>query len=348
MKNKVIRIGVAGLGFGAAVHVPAFQSLPGVKVVALCGKNYIKVQKKARSLSVPRFYNSLSEFFKHDMDAVSIALPPKENARACSMAFRADIPVLLEKPVAGSFSGAQKLLRQGRHKLCCVDFQFPELEAFKRIKKMIESRVYGRVLHASLLWELESYAHKAKKNSWKTDARTNGGVLSLLGSHFLYNAEWLFGPVARLSSRLGTCASRVDGKTLKNRAEDFFTSQCEFKNGIFLIAFISNATREGLGHRFEIAFEKAVAVLYNPPGDYMSGFRLSVRKNGEEKVIFHDRRESGVDGRIKPFRSLARRFIAAVRKGDYQIHPSLKDGVRIQQLMEAVRTSSNQSQWISI
>ena len=31
-----VNIGIIGLGFGAKVQLPAFQSLEGVKVVALC------------------------------------------------------------------------------------------------------------------------------------------------------------------------------------------------------------------------------------------------------------------------------------------------------------------------
>lgn len=338
--KKMIRIGVAGLGFGAQVHVPVFQSLPNVSVIAILGRDAERVKNFAHERDIPKACTSFEEFFEQEMDAVSLALPPQWNAKGAFMALERGLPVLVEKPIAGSWQQAKKLLEAYRGKLAMVDFQFPELEVFKRLKKIIRSKIYGRIQHASLLWELESYSHKAKKRSWKTNAQESGGVVSLLGSHFFYIAEWLFGPIAKISACL-------DHHGL-GTAPDFFSSQMKFNSGIFLTSVISNATPGGLGHQLEIALEKATVVLYNPPGDYMSGFRLSVRKDREEQVLFLDRRKPGTDGRIKPFQSLAERFITAIRQDGKKAYPSLSDGVRVQKLMEAVYTSSKRSHWISL
>ena len=63
-ERKEIRIGVAGLGFGAAVHVPGFQSLsaqrprpgtwrlPEIKVVVLAGSTQERAQCRAQKLGI--------------------------------------------------------------------------------------------------------------------------------------------------------------------------------------------------------------------------------------------------------------------------------------------------------
>lgn len=349
--KKLIRIGVAGLGFGAQVHVPVFQSFPNVSVVALLGKHAERVKHFAHERGIPKACTSFSGFFEQEMDAVSLALPPQWNAKGAFFALKRGLPVLVEKPIAGSWKQAQKLLRASRGKLAMVDFQFPELPVFQQLKKIIEEKKYGNIRHASLLWELESYAHHAKKWSWKTRQREGGGVLTLLGSHFLYLAEWLFGPVKRLTARLDFRATRKFSPAGALPAPDSLTTLLEFSNGSFLNALISNASPGGIGHRWEISFEKATAILYNPPGDYMSGFSLMLRTKAGERILLRDPRQEGKDGRIAPFRSLAERFIHAIRRrhaGAFRknVAPGLAEGARVQYLMESVVASSRKSKWI--
>lgn len=346
--KKTIRVGVAGLGFGASVHVPAFQSLPGVEVVALAGTDKKRAEQMALSLKISRGYGNLEDFFRHDMDAVSLALPPQWNAKAALMAFRRKLPVLIEKPIGGSFIEAKKLFAAGRGKLAMVDFQFSELKAFQELKKLIEGKKYGRVHHASLFWEVESYAHQTRQWSWKTDFKKGGGVLSLLGSHSLYLAEWLFGSIEGMFAQLDSRRTRKIAPSGAAIAPDFFSAILRFKNGKFLTAVISNASPGGIGHRWEITFEKATAVLYNPPGDYMSGFSLVVKKDRHEKILFRDLRTQAKDGRIAPFRSLAQRFIDAIRDRRRYIAPNLSDGIRVQCLMEAAYSSARHKRYIHL
>ena len=48
-----MRVGVVGLGFGAAVHVPALRRLEGVEVVALAGSNRAGAEEAAAAAGVP-------------------------------------------------------------------------------------------------------------------------------------------------------------------------------------------------------------------------------------------------------------------------------------------------------
>src|SRR5687768_5822121 len=58
---KTLRVGVAGLGFGATVHLPGLQSLPGVQVVALAGRHLDKARELAARHGVKTVAGSWQE-----------------------------------------------------------------------------------------------------------------------------------------------------------------------------------------------------------------------------------------------------------------------------------------------
>jgi predicted dehydrogenase len=51
--GRPLRIGIAGIGFGAAVHLPALRACPGVEVAALCASTQARAAAAASRLGVP-------------------------------------------------------------------------------------------------------------------------------------------------------------------------------------------------------------------------------------------------------------------------------------------------------
>jgi predicted dehydrogenase len=56
---RPLRIGIAGIGFGAAVHLPALRSLPGVTVATIAGTRPDKTGEIARKCGVARALHGL-------------------------------------------------------------------------------------------------------------------------------------------------------------------------------------------------------------------------------------------------------------------------------------------------
>ena len=54
--GRELRVGVAGLGFGAAVHIPVFQAMPGVVVEGIAGKNYAHATLVAKNSVFHTFF----------------------------------------------------------------------------------------------------------------------------------------------------------------------------------------------------------------------------------------------------------------------------------------------------
>ena len=268
MTKKQIRVGVAGLGFGAAVHVPAFQSLPDTEVVVLAGSTEERARCRAQKLGIESACAGFERLFDYDIDAVSLALPPKQNAEAARLALDHKIPVLCEKPIAADADTAAYLAMRAKDHLAVVDFQFGELYGFRALSHLMRYPVIGPVRHVQVSWLTHSYAHRNKLFNWKVDESKDGGVLNMLGLHFFHLTEWLFGTIDGLSARVDSRATAAFAPPDASPAEDLVHIQGELSSGATLQAVIGNASPGGCGHRIEVTCEEGTVILHNPNEDH--------------------------------------------------------------------------------
>ena len=346
MKDSQLRIGVAGLGFGARIHVPAFKSLLGVHVAAIVGTDKERAQGVANKYNIDVGCGSLEDFFSQNLNAVTLALPPKQNEIAARMALERGIPVLAEKPLASSAGAAKQLSELAKGKLAMIDFHFAELAPFQKLKELIETRKYGAVRHAQIIWLVESLAQMNRKWSWKTDIEQCGGVNSMLGSHLFYLIEWLLGPIQKMFATMSSKATATFAPIGSHPAEDGLFLLLDLSDGVKLSATVSNASPCGIGQRWEIVFDGGTAVLYNPRLDYMTNFTLTMRTHNGEEILTTKEPLSGEDDRSS-FHMLARRFIDAVRSHSLA-SPDFTAGARVQSLMESSYISHKQGKAIEV
>jgi predicted dehydrogenase len=334
-----IRIGIAGLGFGAGVHAPAFMSIPGVEVVALAGTNPERAAAAARQLGITAACVSAGALLDYDLDAISLALPPAQNEAVATAALARGWGVLCEKPLAVDSAVAQRLAAAARGRITAVDFQFAELEVFRQLKALIEQQRLGSVRHAQITWLNQSWAQQHRSQSWKTSAMLGGGANALFGSHLFFLMEWLFGVTKRLTAR---CDRRATGVFVPagEAAEDLIHLTTEHASGAVVSATFGNANPGLNTHRWTIVCERGSIVLDNPGQDYMAGFTLVAHAADGSSLLEAEEPNAGGDGRLPPFRRIALRFVEAIR-GDGVCHPDFSAGARVQSLMQAVTVSDS-------
>jgi predicted dehydrogenase len=331
---RPLRIGVAGLGFGAAVHAPVLARLPGVQVVAIAGSTRVRAQQVADKLGIAHGCAGIEELLDQDIHAVSFALPPRVNESASLAALERGLPLLCEKPIAQTLQAARAISLAGEGRLTAVDFQFAELSTFKMLREIIRGQEFGRVLSVDVRWEVESFAQRNRLWSWKTDAKQGGGVLSTLGAHLFFLAEWLIGPVITVEGTLSFEGTKSFTPPEGQAAPDRVEMTLGFVGGARLSGRLSNTEVSHSAHSWTILCERATLKLINTSSDYMAGFVL--QKNGS--ILLQEDIPLG-SGRAVAFERLATRFITAARLSESRCMPDVKSGARVQELLDATLAS---------
>lgn len=335
-----LKIGVAGGGFGRVVHVPGLKATPGVSIVAIAVSQDSKARSIADALGVKDAYGSVTELLKANLDAVTFALPPDVNEQAIEAAVESRMPFLSEKPVGVSYDWATSMRACPSGLITAVDFEFGETHTFRELREAVLGGAMGSPVRVDIAWRVESWAHKRRIWSWKTDALRGGGVLSLLGSHVFYLAEWIFGPIADLRGSLDYQATAEFTPFGSLPAPDSAWLDMTTESGVPISVDMSVAAPGERRHSWKVEFESGdLLIAANEDSDWVSGFSLHREPSDEGAEALAEDHGGGNDGRLAPFVALASRFVAAVRDGR-PMTPDFAAGVRVQQLMDAVVKAS--------
>ncbi|HEX3865266.1 MAG TPA: Gfo/Idh/MocA family oxidoreductase, partial [Gemmatimonadaceae bacterium] len=315
--------------------MPGLRSIPGVEVVGICGAHADRAADAASRLEIPHAVTSVDALLDLGVDAVTLALPPAENARGARLAIDRRVAVLCEKPLAQDPDVARELAARAFEITNAVDFQFAELDAFRRLHDVISSHALGDIRQIRVRWFMESSARRLGRWSWKRDRALGGGVMTLLGTHLLYLLEWLCGPIEALDGVSRVLAAAPDVPRGRVEADDTLDARFTFRSGATGEASMSNAISESHEQRWEIDFEHGHALLMNATSDHMRGFSLRI-DDRNAIATFEDEDAPAVDGRLAPFARLATRFVEHARAGR-ATRPDFTSAVRVAQLAALVR-----------
>src|SRR5690349_10652880 len=109
-----LRIGVAGVGFGATVHIPAFQS-EGVEVAAVFSRRRERAQEAADKYGIDHVFTDYDKMLAmNGLDAISVVTPPPLHHSMSLAALAAGKHVICEKPFALNQGEALEMWRAAR------------------------------------------------------------------------------------------------------------------------------------------------------------------------------------------------------------------------------------------
>jgi predicted dehydrogenase len=339
-----IRVGVIGLGFGQYVHIPAFRQDTRCKLTSVCGQSLEKVKDLAEALDLPRSFHSWQQLIEsNSVDALSIAVPPGDQARIAAAALAAKIPVLCEKPLAQNLEQAYKILDLSReHKIpAMVDFGFPFIDAWQEAKALVEGGQLGFIRHISVNWTAGTRAIKNHTKTWKTTAE-QGGILALFVSHSLHYVEWFLGPLLSLSAHINDRAG----------TETIVLIQGKYESGALLSLTVCGHAFPGAGHRIEMFGDKGSLILENSSPDFMPAFSLRYGERDDKElreiVPAMSRSDNAMDGQVIVLSRVVRRFLDCLSDRSLACWPDIASAFRAQMLMEAVLKSHRLRSWVKI
>ncbi|BAU31197.1 Gfo/Idh/MocA family protein [Microcella alkaliphila] len=192
--ESVLRVGVVGLGMGS-VHVEAFQSLPGVRVTALAGKEVERRHQLGSQYGITTLLDDWSDLVERsDIDIVSIAAPNALHHPIAMAALAAGKHVFCEKPLAINTEEARAMVDAAitHDRVLDVAFNHRRRADVQYAKAYLDEVGIGRVYHTRASWKRRAGIPGLR--SWFTSKRmAGGGALIDLGPHILDSMLYLLG-----------------------------------------------------------------------------------------------------------------------------------------------------------
>lgn len=244
MSQKLIRIGVVGLGMGR-LHLQCFAKVPGCVAQAICEQNPELLQKIGDEFDIPQRFDSYEEFLAAaEIDAVALVVPNFLHKEMALAALDRGLHVLCEKPMAMNTAEAlemrEKVRVTGQKFMIHFNQRFrPEHQYFKQL---IRKGDLGDIYYATTGWR--RMRGIPRFGGWFGQKKmSGGGPLIDLGVHMLDLTRWLIGnpKVVTVSAstfaHLGQALAREQEKDFD--VEDLASALIRFDNGASLLLEVS-------------------------------------------------------------------------------------------------------------
>ena len=351
--EQALRVGIIGVGFGAAVHIPGFQS-EGLDVVAVAARREARAQETAAQFSIPNATGNWRELVASpEVDVVSIVSPHTLHCEMAVAALEGGKHVLCEKPTAVNAAEARAMREAARASpataMIAHEFRWAPQRSF--VRRLLDDGYIGdfRFVRGSL--EVGPRRPPSTlRPAPDPDLGRRGGFLWGLGSHYLDAFRHWFGEIVAVQSMMRAQTPEragASGAVTTTESDDTFAVLIEFENGRWGSFSGTSAAPFGQGAQIEVfGSEGSLSTPqplpgFNPPPD---GKVYGAKFGGEGRselpmpadlVPFDDER----DHRLLPFRLMVRDFIKGVHEGASPA-PNFEDAYRIQQVLDAVVESS--------
>ncbi|MFJ8081389.1 Gfo/Idh/MocA family oxidoreductase [Streptomyces sp. NPDC096205] len=253
-----LRVGLVGYGLaGSVFHAPLIAATEGLALDTVVTSNPERQEQARAEFPDVRVAASADDLLARadELDLVVIASPNKTHVPLATAALKAGLPVVVDKPIAGTAAEARELaaLTEERGLLLSV-FQNRRWDNdFLTLRGLMEDGELGDV------WRFESRFERWRpqlKGGWREsgDPAEIGGLLYDLGSHVVDQALVLFGPATHVYAE-------SDVRRAGAQADDDTFIAITHAGGVRSHLYVS-ATTAQLGPRFRVLGSQAGYVKY--------------------------------------------------------------------------------------
>lgn len=223
---KPLRIGVAGLGQGAASSVPAMAAMPEIALVAGADRDPATREAFRRRYADVRVYAEVQALCNdREVDAVWVATPNRVHCEHALAALRAGKHVVVEKPMAVTLEEADRMVETARaNGVHLLPGHTRSLSIWNRaIRRVVLSGALG-TLGAIHVWAYTDWLIRPRTAD-ELDPAHGGGIVYRQGPHQIDTVRLIGGGLLRTVR--GTAA-----RWMRERAVDgYFTAYLEFEDG---------------------------------------------------------------------------------------------------------------------
>ena len=339
--EKPIKIAIAGSGYGRKVALPVYTELAEFEPVAVWSRRPERARELAAEAGVGLGTADFDELLSvPGLEAVHVATPVVTHAQFAVAAAERGLHVLCEKPLADNLQGARRIVAavQSAGVVGMVGYGLRMKQTRRRLIERARE-VVGRPRMASVsLVQTDHADPDSRPYTWVHDARLGGGRLQGYGVHDLNLLLEIFPDVDAVAAatEVGVPVRRAaDGELRPVTSEDAYALLLRFRGGGIGVVTLVATARHGRGDVIEIHGDEGTVRLD-------ADRRLWWGRAGEE---LHS--EGPLDASsTEAFKRVAHNFWAAVREGAAP-EPSLEEGLRVQAIVDAVRTADIERRWVA-
>lgn len=259
-RHPPLRVGIISAAWGARAHLPAWRSLDGIEVTAICTSRPETAEKAATEFAVERsFHDFRSMAADPDIDIIDCGTRPPLRYEMVMAALDAGKHVFNGIPFAKDLSDAQAMTDAWKKAgtIAAVDAFMQAVPALVQMKAMVEAGWAGEIFGADIAFEAPLFTAQqcnVPDYAWFADPANGASALRNLGSHMLHLLVHLFGPVASVAGDLSLALKEwpVNGTVLYPEVPDRASLLLRHGSGLPTRLEANWAKIGGEGFRFSI------------------------------------------------------------------------------------------------
>lgn len=359
-----LRAGVIGTGFAGRLHALAARRA-GAELVGVAASSQHRADAAAEALRAGRGFASGEALATSDeVDVIHVCAPNRLHQPLAIAALRAGKHVVLEKPVAMDLAGGRAVAEAAEASGAVVTVPF--VYRFYPTVREARMRLHGgevgalRVVHGTYL---QDWLSRSEAWNWRVDPAASGPSRTFadIGSHWCDLVEFVSGHrIVELVADLHTVVPhRTDahGTTREVETEDLGTMLFRTNRDAAGSVVVSQVS-PGRKNRFWVEFDAAEGSLRfdqeRPDRLWVGGFERTVLVERDADLLHPSagRLATTPGGHPQGYQTCFDLFVAdtyaAIRGEEPDGLPRLQDGLRAQELIDAVLESSRRRAWVQV
>jgi predicted dehydrogenase len=276
--NKVINVGIVGIGWWASVHAEALKKNKFMKLVTCYTRNAEKAKEFAYKYNCNYEDSYINLLKRKDLDAVIITTPHTTHKELAIMAANSGKHALVEKPLANTVKDCKEIIEafENQDLILAVGHDKRWMGQHRKMKEMIKEGKIGRVIFSDGYY-FNPLGLNLTPDKWRFYREESpGGSLAYLGIHMIDTLRFLLG------SEVYEVTSMMDKIATPAEIDDVAIALLKFENhtyGFIASVFVTpRIFNVNLYCTEANLFSNENGELYIQPRDQLNKMKIEVEK----------------------------------------------------------------------